>query len=266
MAKQLGIMTALAPEAALVQRLLGCKSPTTVAVGALWHGRLADLEVVLLRCGMGPERAALGATWLANHTALWGMLSIGFAGGLHTYLATGDAFLATHIVALSATPEVPGFCASDVLTPTPDLYKVATAAAEQAALSMRAGRLLSVPTVISQAAVKQRLGETSGALAVDMESYCLGRIARQYDLAFVTLRTIFDTAEEALPFQAEAFTSPDGVLQPGRFWQYLWRHPHLIAHVPHAWWQSRVAGCCLQKWLQSFLTLLADTPLPHTHG
>ncbi len=266
MAKQLGIMTALAPEAAVVQRLLRCQSPTTVAVGALWHGRLAGLEVVLLRCGMGAARAALGATWLANHTALWGMLSLGFAGALQTRLATGDAFLATHIVALNATPEGPGVCASEVVTPTLDLYRVATAAAEQAALSMRTGRLLSVPTVISQAAAKQRLGKTAGALAVDMESYCLGQIARQYDLAFVTLRSIFDTAEEALPFQAEAFTSPDGVLQPGRLRQYLWRHPHLIAHVPHAWWQSRLAGRCLQKWVQSFLALLADTPLPYTHG
>lgn len=266
MAKQLGIMTALASEAALVRRVLRCQSATPVAVGALWYGRLAGLEVVLLRCGMGAERAALGATWLANHTALWGILSVGFAGGLQTHLATGDAFLATHIMALSATLEVAGSGAAEVVTPAPELYEVATVAAAQAALHLWSGKLLSAPTVIAHAAVKQQLGKTSGALAVDMESYGLGQVARQYNLAFVTLRTIFDTAATALPFQVEAFTSPDGVLQPGRFGQYLWRHPHLIAHVPHAWWQSRVAGRCLQKWLQSFLTLLADTSLPHAHA
>ena len=104
-------------------------------LAALWDGR---------------RTGGSGATWLANHTALWGMLSLGFAGALHTHLATGDAFLATHIMALSTTPEGPGYCAADVVTPAPDLYKVATAAAAASGPERQAGRLLSVPTVISQ--------------------------------------------------------------------------------------------------------------------
>ena len=52
-------------------------------------------------------------------------------------------------------------------------------AVAQAAVVSHTGTLLSTTTVVAQAAAKEELGQQSGALAVDMESYSVGQMAAQ---------------------------------------------------------------------------------------
>jgi nucleoside phosphorylase len=205
---------------------------------------------------MGPERAAQALDWLTHRYQLRGVLSVGFAGGLQTSLTTGDAVLVSRVLAHAATPETAGMQEVCPIVPDARLARLAAVAATRAALVTHVGTLLSTTTVVSHAAAKQRFGHLSGALAVDMESYSIGQAARRYHLPFMVLRTIFDGVEEDCSLPVEAFTTPDGALQPLHLLDYLARHPRTFGQIPHLWWKARKAGSRLQSWLQHFLTLL----------
>ena len=257
MAGPMAIITACAHEAALVRRRLRVQRQTTGAAGVLWQGTLCSQEVVLLQCGMGPERAAQAVCWLGQHYALTGVLSVGFAGGLQAELASGCALLVTKILAPYDPPGTAGGAADVSLRPNARLAQIAAMAVAQAAVVSHTGALLSTPTVVAQAVAKRDLGQRSGALAVDMESYSIGQAAAQCHLPFAVLRTIFDTADENIAIPLTTCLTPDGFLQPWPLLGSLVRHPELWLQLPHWWRTSSLAGSHLQRWLQHFFLLLS---------
>jgi adenosylhomocysteine nucleosidase len=252
----LGIIAAFEPEAVLIRRHLHLCYEASTPGGQLWRGGLYGQDTVLLRCGMGAARATCAATWLVQHYALHGLLNIGFAGGLQASLATGDALLPEQILALSHVSSPFTFAPTAGLLPDACLTHLAATAADQAHLTQHRGTLVSVPEVLAHATTKQQLGQRSGALAVDMESYSIGQVAVAHALPFMTIRTIFDTCEDSIPFQVDRFTSTDGVVQPLRVWCYLVSHPRALLHIGAAWCKARHAGRALASWLHYFLPLL----------
>ena len=248
----LGVMVACEREAAVVRRYMQPQQRQVTAVGMLWQGNLLGHDAVLLRCGMGPEHAAHAMTWLVRSYRLWSVLSVGFAGGLQPAVATGHVIVAEHILAASAalTPVL-----TESITPDARLTQMAATAATQAALVMHRGVLVSATEVLSQPA-KEHLGRLSEALAVDMETHSIGRVAVASHVPFTALRTIFDTRDNAVPLHTDRFTTPDGRLQPLRLVSYMVRQPHLLRQVPSLWRTTRVAEAHLARWLYHFLILL----------
>jgi adenosylhomocysteine nucleosidase len=223
----------------------------------VWQGTMCSQEVVLLQCGMGPERAAQAVLWLGQYYQLTGVLSVGFAGGLQAELARGDAVLVTKILAPYDTHETAGGSADVGLRPDARLAHIAAMAVAQTAVVSHTGTLLSTPTVVAQAVAKRDMGYRSGALAVDMESYSVGQAAAQSHLPFAVLRTIFDPADENMALPITTCLTPDGSLQPWCLLGYLVSHPELWRQLPHWWRTSHVAGHHLQRWLQHFFLLLS---------
>jgi hypothetical protein len=129
-------------------------------------------------------------------------------------------------------------------------------AVAQAAVMSHAGMLLHTPAVVTQATAKQALGQRSGALAVDMESYSIGKTADQQAIPFAILRTIFDTSNENFLLPVTKCTTANGSLQPLRLLACLLVQPSLWKPLPHWWWAALVAGRHLQRWLQYFFLLL----------
>jgi adenosylhomocysteine nucleosidase len=258
MAGHMAIITACAHEAALVRRRLHVQQHTTGTAGRVWRGVLQQQEVVLLQCGMGPERAAQGVLWLGQHYQLVGVLSVGFAGGLQAELRAGEALLVTHIGVEGDMTRPASHAVDSRIRPDARLSHIAAMAVAQAAVMSHTGTLLSTSTVIAQAAAKQALGQQSGALAVDMESYSIGQMADQRHIPFAVLRTIFDAAHENMPFPVLACTTADGFLRPLPVVGYLACHPPLLGQLPHWWWASQVAGRHVQRWLEYFFLLLSQ--------
>jgi hypothetical protein len=131
-------------------------------------------------------------------------------------------------------------------------------AVAQAAVVSYTGTLLSTPAVVATAAAKQALGQRSGALAVDMESYSVGHMAAQSQVPFAVLRTIFDTSRDNLALPVETCTTADGSLRPFRLVGCLACRPWLLLQLPHWWWASQMAGRHLQRWLHYFFLLLSQ--------
>lgn len=258
MAGHTAIITACAHEAALVRRRLHVHRQATSTAGPMWHGVWHQQAVVLLQCGMGPERAAQAVLWLGQHYPLTGVLSVGFAGALHTELRPGDALLVTHILAQDAMARTTSLATGSGIRPDARLAHIASMAVAQAAVVSHTGTLLSTTAMVVQAAAKQALGQSSGALAVDMESYSVGQMAAQRHIPFTVLRTIFDTAYENISLPVATCITADGSLRPFRLVGCFACRPWLLLQLPHWWWASQLAGRHLQRWLQHFFLLLSQ--------
>jgi adenosylhomocysteine nucleosidase len=258
MAGHIAIITACAHEAALVRRRLRVQQRATGVAGLLWQGVMQHQEVILLQCGMGPERATRAVLWLGQHYQLAGMLSVGFAGALQAELSPGEALLVTRILPQDGVACAAGLAAGGGIRPDARLAHIAAMAVAQAAVVSHTGALLSTTTVMAQAAAKQALGQHSGALAVDMESYSIGHMAAQRHIPFAVLRTIFDASHENMSLPVAACTTAHGSLRPLRLVGGLACRPWLWPQLPHWWWASQVAGRHLQRWLQHFFLLLSQ--------
>jgi adenosylhomocysteine nucleosidase len=251
-AARLAIITASDAEAAHICRGLHLADKRIDQPGMLWYGRYRSQEVVLLRCGMGPERATAGLRWLYGCCRLWGVLSVGFAGGLQPKLATGDAVWVTHI----GTAGSPSIRTVSDLVPDSTLTAIVAEGARRAGLVQHRGLLLSSSELIPRATAKLELGEQCGALAVDMESHSLRREAGRFHLPFASMRTIFDTCHDDLAVPVDVCTTPDGRLRYGRLAAHIAQHPRMLLDLPRLGSKARLAGRHLHTWLDHFFTIL----------
>jgi hypothetical protein len=112
------------------------------------------------------------------------LISSGFAGATADNMKPGDVFLAEN------------FC-------EPDLLKLAESAL--ARTSVRSGHLTTARTVIDSNAERAQFGQTTGALAIDMETQSIADQCASFGVPILSLRAITDTP--AFPFPA-----PPGVL------------------------------------------------------
>ncbi len=72
------------------------------------------------------------------------------------------------------------------------------------------GVIAAGDAMVVDAAAKRRLRVTTGAVAVDMESQVVARIARRHALPFAVFRAIADPAERSLPSAATVAMKPGG--------------------------------------------------------
>lgn len=256
-AQPLAVLAASEYEAALARRCIRPQGQQTTRLGALWHGAVSGHPIILLRCGMGPVRAEQAAIWLADSYPLRGLISIGFAGGLQPDLHTGDVVLAQRIQSYSAPSGNLPAAFTDPITPTPRLLQVAAQAAFPPTSTVYRGALLSARAVVAAAAQKQRLGQLSKALAVDMEAHSIGRVAVQRQLPFVSLKTVFDAYDDDIALSLTQCTTPTGSLKLASLVSTLLFHPALLADLPRLRRKAKIATQHLESWLFRFLTLIS---------
>ncbi len=253
-----GVIAAMEPEASVVRgRLRQRQKPVMTGVGWLWRGGIGAHRVMLLRCGMGEERAAAALAWLVAHEPLAGVLSIGFAGGLQPELATGDVVLAERIQTRPdvAVPEDVGI-GEAVVIPHAELASLAATAAQQARLTRHQGLLLSHKTLVPSALDKRVLGYQTGAVAVDMESYRIGVLAAAHGLPFVSLRAVLDPCDTELHLPLDGLTTLDGGVRPSGAALAVLRQPGLLKSFWRLWRMSQLTQRRLAVWLDHFFAML----------
>jgi hopanoid-associated phosphorylase len=171
---------------------------------------MPDVRPILAVVGMTREAKILagapvivgggGAATLATalETALRGgvagVVSFGLCGALDPALKVGD------LVVGDAVGD-----ADDCFEADADWTARIVAAAPGAVL----GRFARADQVVSSVAEKAELRRT-GALAVDLESYTVARLARWFGVPFAVVRAVSDAAGRTLPHAAQVGLGPDG--------------------------------------------------------
>jgi adenosylhomocysteine nucleosidase len=195
-----GIIAALPAEVGGITR-----SPPVIGSVARIDGGLLALA------GIGPERAEGAARRLLENGAC-GLLSWGSAAGLTPDLAPGALLLPRRVVDEGghALPVDPAWHARLVQ---------ALGGVTSPGLLAETRRMLETPRA------KRRLGAATGAVAADMESAAVARVAAAAGVPFVVVRTVADDAGIALPPEVAAATTARGDVSTIRLLLQTLRRP-----------------------------------------
>jgi adenosylhomocysteine nucleosidase len=119
------------------------------------------------------------------------ILSTGFCGGLVPSLLPGKIVLAKEIRHRGETIPL------DV-----DLFDRAKDGLSRGGVDFTTGAIESVDQVVESVAEKMSLSK-KGAIAVEMESGSLVRLARERGIGFLSVRAVLDPVDRALPFSSD---------------------------------------------------------------
>lgn len=176
-------------------------------------------SVLLIRGGVGAKSASTAAesVLLQKPRAL---VSSGFCGGLAAAPLLGHVVLATRVLDGSGDG-APIAC-------DPERVKHWRTLLEKASIAVHCGDLVSVSTAVTSTDAKAVLAQKSGALAVDMESYAIARLAQKAGVPFLILRTISDGADDALPPEVGTFLDDKGNVRAGQVAKFALKGPRNI--------------------------------------
>lgn len=203
------ILTAVELEARVLARRLELPPITVLPFPAFGRG-LLRVAPVGLRAGL------LGSRWprlLAGFNYPL-VVSSGVCGGLAPDLKVGELVVPESVLG-------PG---GERLNVTPTRHRQATDLAGAA----RGGTLVTSREVAATAEAKAALFESSGAVAVDMESAVILTHAGSAGCPTLVVRGVSDAAGESVPIELIELMTPEGKLRPGRALALTVTRPRLL--------------------------------------
>jgi adenosylhomocysteine nucleosidase len=183
------------------------------------------------------------------------LISTGYAGSLGV-AAIGELVLGTQILDWTKERSSAPMCSSHAL------LEDARRAAREAGVGWTPGSVVTVDKVVWRASEKRALGEVSGAVAVDMESAAIAKVASAAGLPFLVARTISDRAEEDLPMDFNLWFSPYG---SWRCLAEIARHPSILKGLFELNRQVSAASEGLRRFFCKLVPILeAHAPSPES--
>ncbi len=215
------------------RRQLGIVTGLPAETRAARGGDSENIRIVC--CGASAARAETLAQSLVDRGAT-GLLSFGTAGGLRPGLSAGTVIIASEIVGTAGEIfEIDGGWAARLdaeLGPGLDTVRAPVAGAD-------------IP--VADVEAKAVLGESSGAAAVDMESYAVARVGAATGLPVAAVRIIADPAERPLPASLLSALSSGGRPRMERILTETLRRPHDLPALARLAWDYRRALRSLRR-------------------
>jgi len=147
--------------------------------------------------GPGEQRAAAAATRAVGAGARV-LVSWGLAGGLTADLAPGTVVVPRRVISLDGEAFHTDAVWHSRLVELAD------------ELAVHVGDVLTVPTALESPDDKRAAAQRCDAVAVDMESAAIARVAAGARVPFVALRVVFDGLLDSLPRGAEQWLDEHG--------------------------------------------------------
>ncbi len=237
-----GVVVALNIEAGCFSDRLSVKTTVRGNGFEVIQGFLGKRPIALMLCGVGAEAAERGtAALLAGHHPRW-VISAGFAGGLQPQLKRGDLVLATQVQNAAGKQLAIDFRGS---LPAPQ------------GLAIHQGKLLTSDRILASAAEKQATGQSTGALAVEMETLAVAQVCAAAGQRFLSLRVISDAMEEEVPRDVEKLiAAKTGVQRAGTIIGGLFRRPSMVKDLWRLQEQALVSAENLAKGLEALIAAL----------
>ena len=125
------------------------------------------------------------------------------------------------------------------------------------------GKILTTDDLILKAARKARIGQATGALAVDMETSAVAAVAAAHSTNFLGVRCITDNSHANLPHEFNDFFVL-GQLQASRVVTSIARRPRLVMDLARLGYRANRAGNSLAHFLAQAVTHLPVERVPVT--
>lgn len=205
---KLGIIGAMQEEVEILLKEFGQCQKESFARHEFYLGKYAGHDIVLCRSGIGKVSAGSTATILAEHYGVQAVVNSGIAGGIGKGLKIADTVISTgtayHDFDLSVFGYEKGqipehdrvFAAGDKLLET------ARRASEsvKSFTSVHEGLIVSGDQFISSdEAIARILSLYPQAVATEMEGAAIGHICNDYNIPYLVIRAISDSADDDAP-------------------------------------------------------------------
>lgn len=211
--KKLGIIGAMEQEIETLLARMEDKVCTHRAGSDFYEGKLSELDVVVVQCGIGKVNAALCTQILCDCFAVTHIINTGIAGSLCANLDIGDLVISQdamyHDFNCCAfgypAGKVPGM---DVVAFPAD--KELIALGYQAAEAVNAGhtkigRVASGDQFVADGNLKNKIVELTKALCTEMEGAAIAQTAYRNGVPFVIIRAISDKADNSADMDYPSF-------------------------------------------------------------
>ena len=200
------------------------------------RGEIAQLaDGLLILAGVGQDSAAAAAQRLYDAGAP-GLVSFGTAGGLDPALPTGSLVVPREII-----DDEGRRYASDGRWRDALMHRLS------ARIPCHEGALFSARRPAVQVTDKQEAHARWGAVAVDMESAAVARVAEHHRIPFLAIRVVLDGAGHGLPRAALVAFDAQGRLRLGALVRALAARPQEVAGLHRLSRQFRVSLAVLAR-------------------
>lgn len=219
MNKTTAILAAVSEEIAGIKQAMNISDRIRLGKSEAWPGKWQGKDIVLVRTGVGKQRAAEATLKTIDQFSPDRLLSIGYAGGLVPQLEVSDLIVAEQIVDVETSaqfsPDQQWLQQAQEVS-TPENYKVIS------------GKLVTADKVIHSPQDKKEFGERSSAQAVEMETSAIAKVAIEKKLPFLSVRAISDSVEQEI-LDSSSFLGSDGEISKLKAGWYVLTHPGSIA-------------------------------------
>lgn len=201
--------------------------------GLAAEARLLRRLPVAVAVGGGTPLGAMRAAETLIRQGVTGLVSFGLAGGLDPFLRPGTIIIPRSV-----------YEAGKLYSCDPAL----TASLGGASHEIMAAE----DSIIGAAAAKSALFAVNGAVAVDLESGAVARVAGQNGLPFAVLRAIADPASRGLPAAAMIGLNAQGRIALGQILLSLAKDPSQLAGLVALARDARAASNALKRHIKLF--------------
>ncbi|MFS1539157.1 MAG: 5'-methylthioadenosine/S-adenosylhomocysteine nucleosidase [Candidatus Phlomobacter fragariae] len=209
---KIAIIAAMEQEVALLREQIDTHSSLSRGGCEIYYGKFDDIDIALLKSGIGKVSAAMGTTLLIEYFAPEFIINTGSAGGLVPTLQVGDIVVSTevcyHDVNVTAFGYHPSQMAQCPATFSPDkeLIELTKKCIENLDLHAVLGLICSGDSFINGSEELTYIRQTfPAAIAVEMEGAAIGHVCHQFGIPFVVVRAISDVTDKESHLSFEEF-------------------------------------------------------------
>lgn len=200
---KIGIIGAMEEEVILLKSKMTDTKEWTEAKADFIKGTLDGIEVVLVRSGIGKVNAAITTTLLLAKQDIDLVINTGSAGGIGQGLKIGDVVVSSEMAyhdvdatifgyVIGQVPQMPARYVADT-----GIVEKVMEAAKKASLTPVKGLIVTSDSFIAgKEATTKIIKNFPDVLAAEMEGAAIAQVCHQFDVPFVIVRAMSDTADE----------------------------------------------------------------------
>ncbi len=186
-------------------------------------------KILVAYSGTGSKNAQSAAELLVSKGATQ-LISWGCAAALKPTLKAGDLTLADTLID----------CNDEEISVDADWHGYSKNILSKV-LTVHTGRLTESVNIVSSSREKQQLETITGAIALDMESVAVAKIAQRHKLPFLAIRSIVDPVTMDLPRAIEYAANHEGEIVLSRLLLFLALHPLELPGLIKLGWHFNAA-------------------------
>ena len=211
---KIGIIGAMELEVETLKAAMCTKNTIKKAGMEFFEGTLQEIDVVIVRSGVGKVNAAMCVQILADIFQVTHIINTGVAGSLNAALNIGDIVISKDVLHHDVDATIFGYAPGEVPQlgirefPGDDqMIALALESCREAAPNLNAvsGRVVSGDQFIADKSVKNCLIETFRADCVEMEGASIAHASYLNDIPFIIIRAISDKADDSAEMDYPTF-------------------------------------------------------------